>query len=209
MSISSPPRWWTTISIPPTANCWSCRRKADCASAPNLASSTCEPKEIAHHPARSGLPGRGAGRPGARLRLRELRPEIRPAGPRPDRRQLPGQSARLQDPGRRLRGPRDAHHRVIVKWCGQFHETSIDHSPLDVVAWHGNYAPYKYDLRDLFAGRRDPVRPSRSVDLHGPDRAVGRSRHGQHRFRAVPRALDGGRTFLPPAVVPQEHHVAN
>src|SRR4029434_9123773 len=24
--------------------------------------------------------------------------------------------------------------------------TEIDHSPLDVVAWHGNYAPYKYDL---------------------------------------------------------------
>ena len=23
----------------------------------------------------------------------------------------------------------------------------IGHSPLDVVAWHGNYAPYKYDLR--------------------------------------------------------------
>ncbi len=23
----------------------------------------------------------------------------------------------------------------------------IDHSPLDVVAWHGNYVPYKYDLR--------------------------------------------------------------
>ena len=22
-----------------------------------------------------------------------------------------------------------------------------DHSPFDVVAWHGNYAPYKYDLR--------------------------------------------------------------
>ena len=22
----------------------------------------------------------------------------------------------------------------------------MDHSPLDVVAWHGNYAPYKYDL---------------------------------------------------------------
>ena len=26
---------------------------------------------------------------------------------------------------------------------------SIDHSPLDVVAWHGNYAPYKYDLRNF------------------------------------------------------------
>jgi len=37
--------------------------------------------------------------------------------------------------------------RVFVKWCGQFHVTGIDHSPLDVVAWHGNYAPYKYDLR--------------------------------------------------------------
>lgn len=35
---------------------------------------------------------------------------------------------------------------VIVKWCGQFHSTQIDHSPLDVVAWHGNYAPCKYDL---------------------------------------------------------------
>ena len=37
--------------------------------------------------------------------------------------------------------------RLIVKWCGGFHETVIDHSPLDVVGWHGNYAPYKYDLR--------------------------------------------------------------
>ncbi len=25
-------------------------------------------------------------------------------------------------------------------------EARIDHSPLDVVAWHGNHAPYKYDL---------------------------------------------------------------
>ncbi len=36
--------------------------------------------------------------------------------------------------------------RVIVKWCGQFHTSDIAHSPLDVVAWHGNYAPCKYDL---------------------------------------------------------------
>jgi homogentisate 1,2-dioxygenase len=35
---------------------------------------------------------------------------------------------------------------VTVKWCGRFHETKIGHSPLDVVAWHGNYAPCKYDL---------------------------------------------------------------
>jgi len=36
---------------------------------------------------------------------------------------------------------------LYVKWCGQFHVTEIGHSPLDVVAWHGNYAPCKYDLR--------------------------------------------------------------
>ncbi len=36
--------------------------------------------------------------------------------------------------------------RIVVKWCGRFHVTEIGHSPLDVVAWHGNYAPYKYDL---------------------------------------------------------------
>ncbi|MGH1369729.1 MAG: homogentisate 1,2-dioxygenase [Maritimibacter sp.] len=42
---------------------------------------------------------------------------------------------------------REVASTVTVKWCGQFHETKIGHSPLDVVAWHGNYAPVKYDLR--------------------------------------------------------------
>ncbi|WP_299693914.1 homogentisate 1,2-dioxygenase [uncultured Tateyamaria sp.] len=42
---------------------------------------------------------------------------------------------------------REAPSTVTIKWCGQFHETRIGHSPLDVVAWHGNYAPCKYDLR--------------------------------------------------------------
>jgi homogentisate 1,2-dioxygenase len=42
---------------------------------------------------------------------------------------------------------KDSPCRVTVKWCGGFHQTEINHSPLDVVAWHGNYAPYKYDLR--------------------------------------------------------------
>lgn len=37
--------------------------------------------------------------------------------------------------------------RVQVKWCGKFYQTEIGHSPLDVVAWHGNFAPVKYDLR--------------------------------------------------------------
>ena len=34
-----------------------------------------------------------------------------------------------------------------AKWCGKLYQCNIKHSPLDVVAWHGNYAPYKYDLR--------------------------------------------------------------
>lgn len=43
---------------------------------------------------------------------------------------------------------RETPSRVVIKWCGQFHETEIGHSPLDVVAWHGNYAPYQYNLND-------------------------------------------------------------
>lgn len=42
---------------------------------------------------------------------------------------------------------REVPSTVTVKWCGQFHVTEIQQSPLDVVAWHGNYAPIKYDLR--------------------------------------------------------------
>jgi homogentisate 1,2-dioxygenase len=36
---------------------------------------------------------------------------------------------------------------LTVKWGGRFYRCDLGHSPLDVVAWHGNYAPYKYDLR--------------------------------------------------------------
>ena len=42
---------------------------------------------------------------------------------------------------------KDAPSRMFVKWGGQLWACDLDHSPLDVVAWHGNYAPYKYDLR--------------------------------------------------------------
>jgi homogentisate 1,2-dioxygenase len=36
---------------------------------------------------------------------------------------------------------------LFVKWGGEFFRTRVPHSPLDVAAWHGNYYPYKYDLR--------------------------------------------------------------
>jgi len=39
------------------------------------------------------------------------------------------------------------HFELIAKFQGHLWRADIDHSPLDVVAWHGNYAPYKYDLR--------------------------------------------------------------
>lgn len=42
---------------------------------------------------------------------------------------------------------REEESTLYVKWGGDLFETRIGQSPLDVVAWHGNYAPYKYDLR--------------------------------------------------------------
>lgn len=41
----------------------------------------------------------------------------------------------------------DGKFEQVAKFGGNLWSCEIDHSPLDVVAWHGNYAPYKYDLR--------------------------------------------------------------
>jgi homogentisate 1,2-dioxygenase len=41
----------------------------------------------------------------------------------------------------------DGKFEQVAKFGGNMWACEIDHSPLDVVAWHGNYAPYKYDLR--------------------------------------------------------------
>lgn len=35
---------------------------------------------------------------------------------------------------------------IVVKVAGRFHTYTQPHTPYDVVAWHGRYAPYKYDL---------------------------------------------------------------
>ncbi len=42
---------------------------------------------------------------------------------------------------------REGKFELVAKFQGNLWRAEIDHSPLDVVAWHGNYAPYKYDLR--------------------------------------------------------------
>lgn len=41
----------------------------------------------------------------------------------------------------------DGDFELVAKFGGNLWSCRIDHSPLDVVGWHGNYAPYKYDLR--------------------------------------------------------------
>ena len=51
-----------------------------------------------------------------------------------------------------------------MKSGGRIYKTQLDQSPLDVVAWHGNYAPYKYDLR-RFA-------PVGSISFDHPDPSI-------------------------------------
>jgi homogentisate 1,2-dioxygenase len=41
----------------------------------------------------------------------------------------------------------EGNFELVAKFGGNLWSCEIDHSPLDVVAWHGNYAPYRYDLK--------------------------------------------------------------
>lgn len=42
---------------------------------------------------------------------------------------------------------REGELELVAKFCGRLFACRIGHSPLDVVAWHGNLAPCRYDLR--------------------------------------------------------------
>jgi homogentisate 1,2-dioxygenase len=42
-------------------------------------------------------------------------------------------------------------HMIITKSSSQLFTKTMDHSPYNVVAWHGNYLPYKYDLKRFCA----------------------------------------------------------
>ena len=42
---------------------------------------------------------------------------------------------------------REGEFELVTKLAGNLFACDIGHSPLDVVAWHGNLTPYKYDLR--------------------------------------------------------------
>jgi homogentisate 1,2-dioxygenase len=41
---------------------------------------------------------------------------------------------------------RDGTFELVCRYLGGWYAATLDHSPLDVVAWTGNSAPYKYDL---------------------------------------------------------------
>ena len=53
---------------------------------------------------------------------------------------------------------------LYCKYAGQMWRADIDHSPLNVVGWHGNYAPYKYDLHKFNA--------MNSVSFDHPDPSI-------------------------------------
>lgn len=88
---------------------------------------------------------------------------------------------------------------LITKFQGHLWRADIDHSPLDVVAWHGNYAPYKYDLRRfnvMGSISYDHPDPSIFLVLHSPSDTPGTSNVDFAIF--APRVLAMQDTFRPP-----------
>jgi homogentisate 1,2-dioxygenase len=70
----------------------------------------------------------------------------------------------------------DPGHRLTNRMGGALYETTLEHSPYDVVAWHGNYAPYVYDLSyfsPLSSVRIDHADPSIYLVLSAPLDEVG------------------------------------
>ena len=88
---------------------------------------------------------------------------------------------------------------LLTKFQGHLWRCGIDHSPLDVVAWHGNYAPYKYDLRRfnvIGSISYDHPDPSIFLVLHSPSDTPGTSNVDFAIF--APRVLAMRDTFRPP-----------
>ena len=88
---------------------------------------------------------------------------------------------------------------VIQKSLGSLWTTTLDHSPLDVIAWHGNYAPYRYDLsRFNVMGTisYDHPDPSIFTVLTSPSNVPGRANADFVIF--PPRWMVGEDTFRPP-----------
>ncbi len=94
---------------------------------------------------------------------------------------------------------REGNFELVAKLNGHLWRADIGHSPLDVVAWHGNYAPYKYDLRrfnTIGSISFDHPDPSIFLVLHSPSDTPGVDTVDFVIF--PPRWLAAEDTFRPP-----------
>ncbi|TCP35933.1 homogentisate 1,2-dioxygenase [Sphingomonas sp. BK235] len=88
---------------------------------------------------------------------------------------------------------------VIQKFLGTLWTTTLDHSPLDVVAWHGNLAPWRYDLGRFMTINTvsfDHPDPSIFTVLTSPSDVPGRANADFVIF--PPRWMVAEDTFRPP-----------
>ncbi len=88
---------------------------------------------------------------------------------------------------------------LVAKFQGNLWAAHIGHSPLDVVAWHGNHVPYRYDLRrfnTIGSISYDHPDPSIFLVLHSPSDTPGTSNMDFVIF--PPRWLCAENTFRPP-----------
>jgi len=94
---------------------------------------------------------------------------------------------------------KDEAHEIVQKFQGRLWTTTLDHSPFDVVAWHGNLAPCRYDL-----GRFNTIN---TVSFDHPDPSIftvltsPSEHHGTANCDFVifpPRWMVAERTFRPP-----------
>jgi homogentisate 1,2-dioxygenase len=79
---------------------------------------------------------------------------------------------------------------LVAKFMGNLWSAKLDHSPMNVVAWHGNYAPYKYDLRRYNA--------IGSISFDHPDPSIFLVLHSAS---AVPGVSDIDFVIFPPRVL--------
>lgn len=89
--------------------------------------------------------------------------------------------------------------QVVNKFCGNLWAATYDHSPLDVVAWHGNHVPYVYDLHTfnvIGSISYDHPDPSIFTVLTSPSDTPGLA--GVDFVVFAPRWLVGEDTFRPP-----------
>lgn len=93
----------------------------------------------------------------------------------------------------------DAPVELVQKYQGGLWATMLDHSPFDVVAWHGNLAPYRYDLRHFNTINTvsfDHPDPSIFTVLTSPTDTVGTANCDFVIF--PPRWMVAENTFRPP-----------